>query len=59
MVKAPRLGGKGLKMVKEVVKMEAEHRVRVSAVARAVRKAPASKAVCTARFQSFQCVTKR
>jgi len=54
MVRAPRLGGKGLKMVKEVVKVKAEHRVRVSDVARAVRKAPASKAVCTARFQPFQ-----
>jgi len=54
MVRAPRLGGKGLKMVKEVVKVKAEHRVRGSAVARAVKKAPASKAVCTARFQPFQ-----
>jgi len=48
MVKAPQLGHKDLAMVKAVVKVK--HRARVSVRARAVRKAPASKAVCTARF---------
>jgi hypothetical protein len=46
MAQVPQMGEKGLKMVTAVVKMKAEHRARVSAVVRAVRKAPASKAVC-------------
>ena len=58
MAKAPQMGEKGLKMVKSVVKMKVEHRASVSAVARAVRKAPASKAVRTARFQPFQCIQR-
>jgi len=58
MAKAPQLGRKGFTMVEAVVKVKAEHRARVLVGARAVRKAPASKAVCTARFQPFQCITK-
>ena len=58
MVQAPQMGQKGLAMVKAVVKIKAEHRARVSVGVRAVRKAPASKAVRTARFQLFQCKTK-
>jgi len=56
--KGPQLGGKGLRMVEAVVKVKAEHRARVPVGARAVRKAPASRAVRTARFQPFQCITK-
>jgi len=60
MEKAPQLGRKGLKMVEAVVKVKAEQgaRVKVRVSARAVRKAPASKAVRIARFQPFQCITK-
>lgn len=52
MEKAPQMGRKGLMMVEAVVKVKrpSEHRARVSVSARAVRKAPASKTVRTARF---------
>jgi len=56
MEKAPQLGRKDLAMVE--AKVKAEHRARVSVSARAVRKAPASKAERTARFRPFQCITK-
>jgi len=45
-------------MVEAVVKVKAERRARVSVRARAVRKAPASKAARTGRFEPFQCITK-
>ena len=40
-------------MVEAVVKVKAEHRARVSVSAKAVRKAPASRTVRTARFPPF------
>lgn len=55
MEKAPQLGRKGLEMVE--AKVKAEHRARVSVSARAVRKAPASKAERAARFRPVECVT--
>jgi len=57
--KALQLERKDLVMVEAVVKVKAEQRAKVSVSARAVRKVPArSKAVRTARFQLFQCITK-
>jgi len=45
-------------MVEAVVKAQAEQRAKVLVGARVVRKAPASRAVRTARFQSSQCRTE-
>jgi len=48
-------------MVEAAVKAKeakAKHRARVSVSARAVRKAPASEAVCTTGLQPFQCTRK-